>query len=162
MSIRRLAVYSMIPVILALSGCGKKGTKATAEGPIRDGILCGGSQTMDYEKETFDVATGPAILAGGSCNITLTDCQITAHAPGFGMGAVVAGGSANVTIVNTTVKGSPALTGGGSATVDIRGGSLEGDVAVDVGGSAHVKASGVAVHGKVNRGGSAVLTGLAR
>jgi len=162
MTIRWLGTYSMIAVVLTLAACGKKATKATAEGPITTGILCGGSEEMEYTKQTFNVATGPAILAGGSCKMTLTDCQITAHSPGFGMAAVVAGGSAVVTMVNTTVNGSPALSTGGSATVDLQGGSLQGDVAVEAGGSAHVKASGVAVHGKVNRGGSAVLTGLAR
>lgn len=173
MSFRSSALFLATALPLTTLGCGKfsrgdaadggaaVGTVAAAGGPITQMVLCGGNQKIAYTNRTFQVASGPAILAGGSCKVTLTNCTVTATDPGFGMGAITAGGSASVSMSNTKVSGSPALTAGGSANVAMTGGSLEGAVAIDSGGTANIKASGVSVKGEVKHGGNAVIEGIA-
>ncbi len=175
MSFRSAAkiLVTLLPVMLL--GCGKFGkvsggdagvsvaTVGVAAGgaTITETVICGGNQTVEYKNRTFDVASGPALLAGGHCKVTLTDCTVSAAAPGFGMGAISAGANASITMTNTKVTGSPALHAGADASVALSGGSLEGEIALDAGGASHITASGVTVKGEVKHGASAVIDGIA-
>jgi hypothetical protein len=158
---------------VGLLACSKASTSDTAgamatasapsapPAPITQTVTCGGNQTRDYTNQEFQVASGPAILAGGHCKVTLTGCTVSAPAPGFANGAISAAGAATVSMSNTIVKGAPALYAGGSALVELTSGSLEGPVAIDAAGAAHIKASGVTVKGDIKHGRSAIIEGIA-
>ncbi len=171
--LRSAALVLMTTLPVMLGGCGKLGKAAGADAgvavvtvagggaTITETVICGGNQTFEYKNRTFDVASGPALLAGGHCKVTLTDCTVTAAAPGMGMGAISAGAHASVTMTNTKVTGSPALHAGAEASIALTGGSLEGTIALDAGGRSHITASGVTIKGEVKHGSEAVIDGIA-
>ena len=95
-------------------------------------LTCTGSQTLTFKGVTAKL-TGEAVNATGGCTLTLVDCNIT---------------------------GETALAATGGAVVTITGGSLTGTAtAVQAMGSAKVTLSGTKVSGKLQKLGSATITG---
>ncbi len=112
-------------------------TMATVSGAdiVWDGktpLTCTGSQNLTFKGVTAKL-TGEAVNATGSCTLTLVDCNIT---------------------------GETAVAATGSAVVTITGGSVTGTgTAVQAMGSAKVTLSGTKVSGKLQKLGSATITG---
>jgi hypothetical protein len=137
-------------VVLGTLSCGKLRSMAVSEalgdagfgvasgdvtgGTVNQTVYCGGKQKASYTHATFDVASGSALIAGGHCEVTLTDC---------------------------TIKAPEGITAGGDAVVIMTGGSLHGSpIALKAGANAHVTVSGTTIDGKVDRMGSAIVTGV--
>ena len=97
-------------------------------------FMCGGAQNLTISNVTAVLATGPAITAGGACQLTLVNVNITAPV---------------------------VISAGGAAHVTVQGGVINGSVhSIEAGGGAHVDVVGATVVGAVDRGGGAVVTGV--
>jgi hypothetical protein len=107
-----------------------KGTDVKWDGTTP--LMCGGSQEMTFEGVTAKLP-GTAVTAGGSCHLTLKNCDIT---------------------------GATAIDAMGSAIVTIEGGSITGSTAaLHALGSPEVHMTGTKVNGKIDKLGSPKITG---
>ncbi len=94
---------------------------------------------------------------GGNDNVTLTGAS--AALPG--QIAITAGGNCELTLVDVDVSGGTAVSAAGNATVTVSGGRLAGtDAAVSASANATVTGSGVEVEGEVKKKGGAKVSGL--
>jgi hypothetical protein len=133
---------------------------APESGPITDLVICGRNQSLQFEGRTFEVEQGPALIAGGSCTVTLTHCSLVAHHTKQ-IGVVYAGAQSRIVLRDCTIAGDLALSAGGSAVVEVEGGAIEGsEAAVSALGQATVRSRGAKVTGKVEHKDQAVLEGL--
>jgi hypothetical protein len=129
-------------------------------------IMCGGRQTLTLEnvKATYDpgaatnIINESAITAGGDCQLTLINCDISAPV------VVSTGGNAHVVIKGGHLVGTKkvAIEAGGNATITVESGHIEGkQAAIGAGGSATVDVKdGVDLSGSVMQAGSAKVTGV--
>jgi hypothetical protein len=108
-----------------------------------DTLTCGGNMVMKLEGKEVDL-DGTAILAGGSCELTLKDCKFKGTTP------LTIGGDAKVTIEGGSFTGSKkGISVGGAAKVTIKGATLEGDAAgLSMGGNGKVTLVGTTVKSK--------------
>jgi hypothetical protein len=143
------AVLSVLLLVGASVGCGKttdtsaaptSGASSTAATSTNawDGLspfMCGGSQSFTLKDMNVELKTGPAIRAGGNCQLTLQNC---------------------------TIKAPVALAGGGNAKITVQGGRIEGtEKALDIGGSISISVTGGAVVvGPFHIAGSARVDGI--
>jgi len=98
-------------------------------------LSCDGNDQLTFSGVTATFTAGPALSAGGNCQVTCTGC--TLHAP-F---AVQANGNAKVVIVGGTLDGEVAIAATANASVDVRGDTK--------------------VSGTISRSGNATVTGVA-
>lgn len=97
-------------------------------------FVCQGSQKKTISGVTAKLTEGPAVLAQGSCELT---------------------------IVDSTIEAPVALELTGSAKVTMQGGAITGsDVAIQAGGASKSTFSGTQVTGKVVKKGAATIEGL--
>jgi hypothetical protein len=134
-----LAVYMIGQMKSAQAGASSVPTAAT--GPAKtvswDGkspFTCGMSDNVVIQNVTANLASGPAITAGGACQLQLVNVNITAP------------------------SGISALA---NAKVTVKGGSIKAsDEAIDALGSAQVAVDGAKITGKTSALGAAKITGV--
>ncbi len=84
-------------------------------------FTCGGVDVVKLEKVKANVATGTAITAGGNCQLTLVNVDVTAPLP------IDASGNAKVTMTGGSLKGTPeAIVASANASVTVAGASITG------------------------------------
>lgn len=84
-------------------------------------LECGGNEKVTVKGVTANIAAGTAISAAGSCEVDLTDVNITAPLP------IEAGGNAKVTVHGGSLKGTPnAISAAGNAQVTLTGTKVDG------------------------------------
>src|SRR5512140_1194228 len=108
-----------------------KNTTASASGSIAapqsvkwDGTApfsCGGVDVVKLEKVKATVAAGTAITAGGNCQLTLVNVDVTAPLP------IDASGNAKVTVTGGSLKGAPeAIVASANSSVTVSGTTVNG------------------------------------
>jgi hypothetical protein len=98
-------------------------------------LSCDGNDQLTFTGVTATFAAGPALSAGGNCQVTCTGCTLRAPF------AVQANGNAKVVIVGGTLDGQVAVAATANATVEVRGDTK--------------------VSGTVSKSGNATVTGIA-
>jgi len=84
-------------------------------------FTCGGLDVVKLEKVKANVATGTAITAGGNCQLTLVNVDVTAPLP------IDASGNAKITMTGGSLKGTPeAIVASANATVTVAGATVNG------------------------------------
>lgn len=92
--------------------------------PVTEPIDCDGDETIAAEDITIRTDRGPAIRAGGGCQVTLTRAELSS-----GGVAVVASGSAQVVLRDSQVRGgSAAVVVSDDASVAMPGTEVHGEV----------------------------------
>ncbi|MCC7536838.1 MAG: hypothetical protein IT379_11520 [Deltaproteobacteria bacterium] len=130
-----LGIYIWLEIKKTSSGStstdSSEATAATWDGTAP--YSCGGNENVRIENVTATFAAGTAISAGGSCQLTL---------------------------VNVNVTAPTALSAGANARVTVTGGSLTGtEHSVSALGASQVTMSGTRVTGPTQRLGAATITG---
>lgn len=94
---------------------------------------------------------------GGNDNVSIVG--VTASLPG--VTAIEAGGNCQVSLVNVNLTAGVPISASGNANVTVTGGSLTGtQSSISASGNAHVAVTGAAVSGAVSRSGFAKVTGV--
>src|SRR5262249_32485726 len=117
-------VFFAAVMFFALTGAGK-GFLSGFFWEAAATLECGGDLVMKIRGKKIDVQDSPVISAGGSCQLTLEDCEIKAPV------VVAGGGNAHVTIKGGRIEGTEnAIEAGGSMVVTIQGAEVVGPIRV--------------------------------
>jgi hypothetical protein len=103
------------------SGASASAAPTTANWNGTSPFECGGVDVVKIQKVTANLPNGTAIRAGGNCQLTLVDVDVTAQLP------IDATGNAKVTVTGGRLKGAPdAIVAGANASVSVAGTTISG------------------------------------
>jgi Contractile injection system spike tip protein len=181
-------LLAVVPLLLA--GC--KGSSGSSGAPGSSGwdgksaLMCGGHDVVHVTGKTANLVTGPVIIAGGDCELTIEDCTITAPeilSVGGSAKVVIKGGHfdatstvmAPMTMANAgtdptamaqvaeqmAIKPGTALFSAGRGDLTVDGAEIRGNIAVRADGFGKILLKGGQVTGAamaITSDGGAIVT----
>jgi hypothetical protein len=95
----------------------------------RSSLICNGDDRMTVRNKTADTGSQPAVIANGSCQLTMIDCRVK------GQTGLIANGNVQVIVSGGSITGvTNSVIANGDARVELRGGARVVGQVLDTGG----------------------------